>query len=415
MLNPMSIPSKERALLEEINRDLPQGVDWKEGARTYIRDVFAAMGQGAGQYLQDKPFAYLFGDNEDNSLENFHRLLTDFANVIAALRLPVESRILDIACGSGWMSHFLTKLGYDVIGIDISEEMIGLARERLKQDRHVRRSESNIDGMFIVHDIETGPVRIGRPADAAIFESSLHHFYDPVAALRHLSGMLAEDGLVVLIEGENRRGPLRPYHVEVVKKYRTLERPYSRSELITILQLAGFPAYEFFCPVSAWISPRSEEAKNLHEYVRHHTDNSNRCICAKNQQAIERCLPWWTAHRELDFEPVEGLWWATGTKLWSRPYSTLRLLRPFARLAIDIGSQIPHQSQAAQAVSVYRSDGSCHQVILRSGEEQPKRIVLEGVRQDEHLHLCSDRALSPAWSGEADSRVLSFWIELMQE
>ncbi|MGA7413117.1 MAG: hypothetical protein WBW33_21755 [Bryobacteraceae bacterium] len=93
--------SRERDLLEEINRDLPQGVDWKEGARTYLKDVFAALGPGAEVYLQDKPFAYLLGDNEDNSLENFHRLLTDFANVIAALKLPVRSRILDIAPAPG--------------------------------------------------------------------------------------------------------------------------------------------------------------------------------------------------------------------------------------------------------------------------------------------------------------------------
>jgi SAM-dependent methyltransferase len=402
----------ERDLLEEINKDLPAGIDWTQGARSYLTDVFRQLGPDAEIYLLIKPFAYVLGDTEESSLETFNRLVSDFVNVLAILKLPVGSRILDIACGSGWMTHFLAKLGYDVIGLDISEEMIGLARKRLKADKHIWRAESQVDGMFVTHDMEQGPLAIDPPADAAIFESSLHHFYDPVTVLRNLRGMLADSGLAVLIEGENRKGALRPYHVEVMEKYKTIERPYSRSQLSAMLQLAGFPAYEFFCPLSAWISPRSEEAGSLPQYVVHHTDNSNRCICAKTPEAIQRILPWWTPHREVDFAPVEGLWWALGNKLWSCPSSRIRALRPLEQLAIDFGSEVPGRAGVAQKISVYTSRGLRHEVILKPNQEQPKRLVIRGISQDEELHLCSDQAFSPAWYGEPDSRLLAFWIEI---
>ncbi len=38
--------------------------------------------------------------------------------------------LLDVACGTGSLSFELEKLGYDVIGADISEEMLGIANEK---------------------------------------------------------------------------------------------------------------------------------------------------------------------------------------------------------------------------------------------------------------------------------------------
>lgn len=39
--------------------------------------------------------------------------------------------LLDIGCGTGTMASLLTKAGYDVIGLDLSEEMLAVANERL--------------------------------------------------------------------------------------------------------------------------------------------------------------------------------------------------------------------------------------------------------------------------------------------
>ena len=38
----------ERELLDEINGDLPQGIDWKRGAERYVRELIARGGPSSG-------------------------------------------------------------------------------------------------------------------------------------------------------------------------------------------------------------------------------------------------------------------------------------------------------------------------------------------------------------------------------
>src|SRR5947209_14184366 len=63
------------------------------------------------------------------------RLLFDFS-VAAACMLsePPNNRVLDFACGTGWTSEILNKLGYDVYGFDTDKEAIEFARDRIRFD-----------------------------------------------------------------------------------------------------------------------------------------------------------------------------------------------------------------------------------------------------------------------------------------
>ncbi len=42
----------------------------------------------------------------------------------------VGQRALDFGCGTGRSARFLKHMGFDVVGVDISEEMVGVARQR---------------------------------------------------------------------------------------------------------------------------------------------------------------------------------------------------------------------------------------------------------------------------------------------
>jgi ubiquinone/menaquinone biosynthesis C-methylase UbiE len=42
-------------------------------------------------------------------------------------------RVLDLACGTGRLTHFLVKKGYHCVGLDISLQMIQIAKNRLKK------------------------------------------------------------------------------------------------------------------------------------------------------------------------------------------------------------------------------------------------------------------------------------------
>jgi SAM-dependent methyltransferase len=61
-------------------------------------------------------------------------------NLTAYLNLAPDSTILDLACGKGRHSHYLNSIGYNVTGIDLSEDSIKLAmrfaNETLKFEVH---------------------------------------------------------------------------------------------------------------------------------------------------------------------------------------------------------------------------------------------------------------------------------------
>ncbi|MBO5303255.1 MAG: class I SAM-dependent methyltransferase [Lachnospiraceae bacterium] len=48
-----------------------------------------------------------------------------------------DGLVLDLGCGTGKMTRLLSKAGYDMIGVDISEEMLGIAREQEEEDSSI--------------------------------------------------------------------------------------------------------------------------------------------------------------------------------------------------------------------------------------------------------------------------------------
>jgi|LGOV01.1.fsa_nt_gb ubiquinone/menaquinone biosynthesis C-methylase UbiE len=56
----------------------------------------------------------------------------EFLNSAIKKYLPAAHRILDIACGTGNHAIFMTKKGYDVTGIDLSQEMLNIAEQKIK-------------------------------------------------------------------------------------------------------------------------------------------------------------------------------------------------------------------------------------------------------------------------------------------
>ena len=87
------------------------------------------------------------------------RHFCDFANIAVALALPPGRRLLDVGCGSGWLSEYFARLGYDVTGIDISPDLIEIARERVARVPYGVDHETPLRCRFLVHDAEGGAAR----------------------------------------------------------------------------------------------------------------------------------------------------------------------------------------------------------------------------------------------------------------
>lgn len=85
----------------------------------------------------DTPYYHiLYADRDHAEAHQFMDNLTQYLN------LPEQGKILDLACGKGRHSIYLNSLGYDVTGVDLSENSIAYAKKYENETLH-----------FEVHDM----------------------------------------------------------------------------------------------------------------------------------------------------------------------------------------------------------------------------------------------------------------------
>jgi glycosyltransferase involved in cell wall biosynthesis/SAM-dependent methyltransferase len=217
-----------------------EGVDYKRAAIDYPGQLDAER----SYYLRTKPF-YNLANKPDKHLGDgmdaeTHRHFTDFANMARALALPPGSRILDVGCGSGWLSEYFARLGYDVTGIDISEDLVKMSRERAQRIAYDVDHETPLRCRFVTHDIEAAP--LPDKFDAVICYDALHHFEDERAVFRHLAAVLDIGGLLFILEGHKpSAGSATEVELQdVMRRYGTLESPFGENYLRALLDEHGF-------------------------------------------------------------------------------------------------------------------------------------------------------------------------------
>jgi SAM-dependent methyltransferase len=131
----------------------------------------------------DTPFYHILYKNRDyKEAEMFTRKLMRF------IKLPLKSKILDLACGKGRHSINLNKMGYDVTGVDNSIESIKKANEYNSQTLK-----------FKVHDMRKP---LGQKFDLIVnlFTSFAYFddFNDNLKTLDSIKSSLNEEGLAVI-------------------------------------------------------------------------------------------------------------------------------------------------------------------------------------------------------------------------
>ncbi len=216
-----------------------EGIDYKRAALEYPSLLDAER----SYYLRTKPF-YNLANKPDKHLGDgmdaeTRRHFTDFANIASELALPAGSRIIDVGCGSGWLSEYFARMGYEVTGIDISEDLIRMARERVERVPYNVDHETELRCRFLVQDVELAP--LAEKFDAVICYDSLHHFEDERKVFRHLAEMLDVGGLLFILEGHkpSSGSATEDELKDVMRRYGTLESPFSTEYLRALLDEHG--------------------------------------------------------------------------------------------------------------------------------------------------------------------------------
>ena len=147
-------------------------------------------------------------------------------------RLAPGMRVVEVGCGTGIFTEMLTKLGVHVTAVDISAELLDLARNRGIDPATV----TFVEGRF-------EEIAFPEPFDAVVGSSVLHHL-DVMPALAKARSVLRPGGAVAFAE-PNMLNPQIAIqkNVPIVKKWAgdsPDETAFVRWRLKRMLEQAGF-------------------------------------------------------------------------------------------------------------------------------------------------------------------------------
>jgi SAM-dependent methyltransferase len=227
------------------------GQDYGEAHRRYVEHI----GPGGELWLRTKPFSVPPG-------YELRECLRTFTHIVDRLGLGVRSQVLDVGCGPGWLSEFLARCGYWVTGVDVSKDMVRIARER------IAAIEGPIgEGIEALAEFHAMPV-LELPwrdrFDAAILYDAMHHFDDEVETLRVIRRTLIPGGRIFIHEGvrppEGSEGERQL--IEEMEEFGTLESPFDPDYLVAVLKDSGFTQIMRFAAVDELLDV-SEQAREL--------------------------------------------------------------------------------------------------------------------------------------------------------
>jgi SAM-dependent methyltransferase len=92
----------------------------------------------------------------------------------------IHSKVLDVGCGAGEHTILLTRLGYDVLGVDYSPHAVEMARRNA--------AEKGVDARFDVADAMNLP---DEPVYDTIIDSALFHIFDATDRPKYVSSLYA--------------------------------------------------------------------------------------------------------------------------------------------------------------------------------------------------------------------------------
>lgn len=88
-----------------------------------------------------KNFAYVY----DTFMDNIpYEKWANYLSTLLHEYIPTNSELVELGCGTGTMCHFLSQKGFSIHGIDLSEDMLSIAREKLKENSKVTLSQQNM-------------------------------------------------------------------------------------------------------------------------------------------------------------------------------------------------------------------------------------------------------------------------------
>jgi len=153
--------------------------------------------------------------------------------LVAAAHLTGNERVLDIATGPGYIAEAFAGSAREVVGVDLTEAMLAIAKERTRE-----RGVANVS--FRAADAENLPFENGS-FDVVVCRLALHHLLKPLHVLREMVRVCRAGGTVVV---EDIYASEHPERAAYQDRWEVLRDPshvrtLSLSELLLLFRDAG--------------------------------------------------------------------------------------------------------------------------------------------------------------------------------
>lgn len=161
------------------------------------------------------------------SMERGHRPVGEQA--IRLLEIPDDGRVLDIGCGNGWATRLMAEQAQHgrVVGIDISDEMVDLARESSDGFSNLEFREASAEKLSFAEDEFTH----------AFSMESLYYYGDIPRALQEISRVLKPGGkFACIVDLFKENGPSHQWLEQLKVPVQLL----SIAEYRSLFEAAGF-------------------------------------------------------------------------------------------------------------------------------------------------------------------------------
>ncbi len=181
------------------------------------------IGQKAGQI----DFFSATDDYERRVVNNPYYQALDrvaFLDWLERNQASIKGIALDVGCGTGRQSIPLAQRGLRAVGIDISEEMLVLAKRKVDAEGLSQQVD------FIVGDAENLPVKDGA-FGATVFYGVLHHLSAPQAAIGNAARKLVQGGLFYSLDPH--KSPVRFAFDLLMRAWKLYDEEASDDPLLT--------------------------------------------------------------------------------------------------------------------------------------------------------------------------------------
>ncbi|MBI2074530.1 MAG: class I SAM-dependent methyltransferase [Candidatus Levybacteria bacterium] len=149
------------------------------------------------------------------------------------LKHKEKGNIIDFGCGSGTLLIRLARLGFNGIGVDISESAINffkmeILKNKLESKLHVRRADVDVFS------------KLRDKFEVIIAGEVLEHLKDDKKAIRSFYNALIKGGICVISV------PAHMYLWDINDKFSSHFRRYEKKELIDLFSKAGFSVKKIY-------------------------------------------------------------------------------------------------------------------------------------------------------------------------